>query len=39
MKKMMLHWITVAKRPETRLKRITEITEQAAQNQKPKHFR
>ncbi len=37
-KKMILYWIVSAKRPETRLKRITEIAESAAQQQKPKQF-
>ncbi|MBP2616618.1 YdeI/OmpD-associated family protein [Chryseobacterium jejuense] len=38
MKKMMLQWIVLAKRPETRKKRIDEIVEHAAQAKKPKHF-
>lgn len=38
-RKMILYWIVVAKRPETRQKRITEIAELAAQGQKPKQFR
>lgn len=38
-KKMMLQWIVLAKRPETRQKRITEIVEHAAQKLKPKQFR
>jgi len=38
-KKMILHWIVMAKRPETREKRIKEIVEQAAQGLKPKHIR
>lgn len=38
MKKMMLQWIVLAKRPETRKKRIDEIAEHAAQGKKPKHF-
>ncbi|MCS4301189.1 YdeI family protein [Chryseobacterium sp. BIGb0232] len=38
MKKMMLQWIVLAKRPETRKKRIDEIVENAAQGKKPKHF-
>lgn len=37
-KKAMLQWVIVAKRPETRLKRIMEIAELAAQQQKPKQF-
>ncbi|AZA77300.1 hypothetical protein EG347_07165 [Chryseobacterium sp. G0186] len=38
-RKMLLQWITLAKRPETRMKRITEIAEHAALNEKPKQFR
>jgi uncharacterized protein YdeI (YjbR/CyaY-like superfamily) len=38
-KKMMLQWVVLAKRPETRQKRIDEIAELAAQNLKPKQFR
>jgi uncharacterized protein YdeI (YjbR/CyaY-like superfamily) len=38
MKKMMLQWIVLAKRPETRNKRIHEIAEHAARGEKPKHF-
>jgi uncharacterized protein YdeI (YjbR/CyaY-like superfamily) len=34
-KKMILYWVTSAKRPETRLKRIEEITSCAAQGKKP----
>jgi uncharacterized protein YdeI (YjbR/CyaY-like superfamily) len=37
-KKMMLQWIVLAKRPETRQKRITEIAEQSALRLKPKQF-
>ncbi|CAM3677034.1 YdeI/OmpD-associated family protein [Sphingobacterium prati] len=37
-KKMMLQWIALAKRPETRIKRILEIAEQAASQKKPKQF-
>ncbi len=37
-KKMMLHRIVLAKRPETRHKRILEITEHAAQHKIPKLF-
>lgn len=37
-KKMMLQWIVVAKRPETRQKRINEIAETAGQNKRPKQF-
>jgi uncharacterized protein YdeI (YjbR/CyaY-like superfamily) len=38
-KKMMLQWIVLAKRPETRQKRILEIAELAAKKMKPKQFR
>jgi uncharacterized protein YdeI (YjbR/CyaY-like superfamily) len=38
-KKILLAWIVMAKRPETRQKRIVEIAENASQNQKPKQFR
>ncbi|WP_316746380.1 YdeI/OmpD-associated family protein [Pedobacter gandavensis] len=38
-KKMILQWVVLAKRPETRQKRITEIVELAAQKLKPKQFR
>lgn len=38
MKKMLLQWIVLAKRPETRKKRIDEIAELAAQGKKPKQF-
>jgi uncharacterized protein YdeI (YjbR/CyaY-like superfamily) len=38
-KKSMLQWIVLAKRPETRQKRIAEIAELAAQQLKPKQFR
>jgi len=38
-KKMLLQWIALAKRPETRNKRIVEIAEQAACQMKPKQFR
>lgn len=37
-RKMMLQWIVVAKRPETRQNRIVEIAECAGQNAKPKQF-
>ncbi|WP_312398607.1 YdeI/OmpD-associated family protein [Sphingobacterium sp.] len=37
-KKMMLQWIALAKRPETRIKRILEVAEQAASQKKPKQF-
>ena len=38
-KKMLLGWIALAKRKETKQKRIIEIAENAAQGQKPKSFR
>ncbi len=38
MKKMLLQWIVLAKRPETRKNRIDEIAKQAAQHKKPKNF-
>ncbi|WP_068943908.1 YdeI/OmpD-associated family protein [Chryseobacterium timonianum] len=38
-KKMMLHWVTFAKRPETRKKRINELVEHAAKKQRPERFR
>jgi uncharacterized protein YdeI (YjbR/CyaY-like superfamily) len=38
-KKMILQWLVLAKRPETRQKRITEVAELAAQKLKPKQFR
>lgn len=37
-RKMMLQWIVLAKRPETRQKRINEIALLAGQNKKPKQF-
>jgi len=37
-KKMILQWIVLAKRPETRQKRINEVAELAAQKLKPKQF-
>ncbi|TSJ41340.1 YdeI/OmpD-associated family protein [Fluviicola chungangensis] len=37
-RKMMLAWLVLAKRPETRQKRIDEIVESAAQKRKPKQF-
>lgn len=37
-KKMMLQWIVLAKRPETRQKRILEIAEAAEKKMKPKQF-
>ena len=38
-KKMILSSIVLAKRPETRQKRIDEIAKSAGQNMKPKHMR
>lgn len=38
-KKAMLQWLVLAKRPETREKRIAEIVACAAQKQKPEHLR
>ena len=37
-KKMMLQWLVLAKRPETRQKRIDEIAELAGKNKRPKQF-
>ncbi|MDW9379423.1 YdeI/OmpD-associated family protein [Chryseobacterium sp. JV558] len=37
-KKMLLQWVILAKRPETRKNRINEIATHAAQNKKPKNF-
>ncbi|WDF45746.1 YdeI/OmpD-associated family protein [Chryseobacterium sp. KACC 21268] len=37
-KKMMLQWLVLAKRPETRQKRIMEIAEAAEKKMKPKQF-
>ncbi len=37
-RKAILHWLVLAKRPETRLKRIGEIATLAGQNRKPKQF-
>jgi uncharacterized protein YdeI (YjbR/CyaY-like superfamily) len=37
-KKSILQWIVLAKRPETRQNRINEIAELAAQKLKPKQF-
>ncbi|MBL7683479.1 MAG: YdeI/OmpD-associated family protein [Flavipsychrobacter sp.] len=37
-KKMILHWVTVAKRPETREKRITEVVTLAAKQQRHQRF-
>ncbi|AFM03492.1 hypothetical protein Fleli_1047 [Bernardetia litoralis DSM 6794] len=38
-KKVLLSWIVLAKRPETKQKRIIEIAENASRNAKPKQFR
>ena len=38
-KKILLHWVISAKRPETRQKRVIEIAENASENLKPKQFR
>lgn len=38
-RKMMLQWIAFAKQAETRQRRIGELAEQAAMQQKPKQFR
>ncbi|QEC52996.1 uncharacterized protein YdeI (YjbR/CyaY-like superfamily) [Anseongella ginsenosidimutans] len=38
-KKSILQWLILAKRPETRQKRVAEIAELAAQKLKPKQFR
>lgn len=38
-KRNILQWLVLAKRQETRQKRISEIAELAEQNQKPKQFR
>jgi uncharacterized protein YdeI (YjbR/CyaY-like superfamily) len=38
-KRNILQWLVLAKRPETRQNRISEIVELAAQNLKPKQFR
>lgn len=38
-KKILLHWVISAKRPETRHKRILEIAASASENLKPKQFR
>lgn len=37
-RKMMLSWIVLAKRPETRQRRIDEVAKNAGQNRKPKSF-
>ncbi len=38
-KKILLHWVVSAKRPETRQKRILEIAENASRKLRPKQFR
>lgn len=38
-KKILLGWVVLAKRAETRQKRITEIADNASKNLKPKQFR
>lgn len=38
-KKMVLHWIVMAKRPESKAKRIDEFVANASQGLKPKQFR
>src|SRR5690606_10042885 len=38
LRKMMLRWIVLAKRPETRQKRIDEIAMLAGENKRPKQF-
>ena len=38
-KKILLHWVVSAKRPETRQKRILEIAQNASEKLKPKKFR
>lgn len=38
-KKILLHWVISAKRPETRQKRVLEIAENASKNLEPKQFR
>lgn len=37
-KKAILQWLVLARRPETRQNRITEIVERAEQKQKPRHL-
>ncbi len=37
-KKLLLYWVSSAKRPETRIKRISEISERAEKGLKPKQF-
>ncbi len=38
-KKILLYWVVIAKRMETRKKRIAEIVQSAAEGKKPKQFR
>lgn len=38
MRKMLLQWLVLARRPETRQKRVAEIARNASQKQKPKGF-
>tara|TARA_B100000809_G_C15065260_1_gene503950 strand:+ start:238 stop:474 length:237 start_codon:yes stop_codon:yes gene_type:complete len=38
-KKILLAWVVLAKRPETKQKRSIEIAENASKNLKPKQFR
>jgi len=38
-KKAILQWLVLAKRPETRQKRIDEIAENALEKRRPKQFR
>ena len=38
-KKILLHWVVSAKRPETRQERILEIAQNASEKLKPKKFR
>ena len=37
--KQLLYWVVIAKRTETRKKRIAEIAESAAEGMKPKQFK
>lgn len=37
-RKLILHWVVLARRPDTRQKRIIEIVELAAQGKKPRHL-
>jgi uncharacterized protein YdeI (YjbR/CyaY-like superfamily) len=37
-RKMMLQWLVLAKRPETRTRRIETIADAAAEQQRPKQF-